>query len=287
VIRVIDNGVGIPPEIQDKIFEPFFTTKRPGEGTGLGLSTAYGIVKQMGGFIFAESREGSGATLSLYFAADPWAGDEPAARALAAVPQDPAPSPLGLPEGASARHGPVPAQDADRSARPQARPRPPPTADAPPVAATASRYPRKARGRRAAPPPAVDEAAGTVLLVEDEAPVRAFAARALRLQGYRVLEAVDGEEALGVLSDWRERVDIIVTDVIMPGLDGPNWVARALETHPGLPVVFISGYIEDALTEALGRTPNAVFLEKPFSLEALCRTIAAQLTSRPAGADRR
>jgi two-component system cell cycle sensor histidine kinase/response regulator CckA len=133
----------------------------------------------------------------------------------------------------------------------------------------------------------VDEAAGTVLLVEDEAPVRAFAARALRLQGYRVLEAVDGEEALGVLSDWRERVDIIVTDVIMPGLDGPNWVARALETHPGLPVVFISGYIEDALTEALGRTPNAVFLEKPFSLEALCRTIAAQLTSRPAGADRR
>jgi two-component system, cell cycle sensor histidine kinase and response regulator CckA len=145
-----------------------------------------------------------------------------------------------------------------------------------PPAATA-RPPRAPSAPATPVPTPSSEIAGIVLLVEDEAPVRAFAARALRLQGYRVLEAEDGEQALEVLSDLGLNVDIFVTDVIMPGRDGPTWVGEALRDRPGTPVVFVSGYIEDTLTEALGRTPHAVFLEKPFSLEALCRTIAAQL----------
>jgi two-component system cell cycle sensor histidine kinase/response regulator CckA len=139
--------------------------------------------------------------------------------------------------------------------------------------------PARRPARPAPPVPAPADPGATVLLVEDEAPVRAFAARALRLQGYQVLEAEDGEHALEVVNDPRAPVDIIVTDVIMPGLDGPSWVAQALLARPGTPVVFVSGYIEDTLTEALGRTPNAVFLEKPFSLEALTRTLAAQLAT--------
>src|SRR5690606_20563233 len=99
----------------------------------------------------------------------------------------------------------------------------------------------------------------------------------LRLQGYQVLEAEDGEQALEVLADPALAVDIFVTDVIMPGLDGPSWVAEALRSRPGTPVIFVSGYIEDALTEALGRTPGSVFLEKPFSLDALSRTIAGRM----------
>lgn len=238
-IRVIDTGVGIPADLVEKIFEPFFTTKRPGEGTGLGLSTAYGIVKQMGGYIFVDSVEGSGTTFSLYFAAEPLrAQDAQAPMAAGAIPPPP--------EGA-----------APAATRPDPR--------------------RDEAARRARVLPPAPEAAGIVLLVEDEAPVRAFAARALRLQGYQVLEAEDGEQALEVLADPGLTVDIFVTDVIMPGLDGPTWVAEALRARPGTPVVFVSGYIEDTLTEALGRTPGSVFLEKPFSLEALSRTIAGRV----------
>jgi two-component system, cell cycle sensor histidine kinase and response regulator CckA len=253
VIRVIDSGVGIPADMLDKIFEPFFTTKRPGEGTGLGLSTAYGIVKQMGGFIFVDSIEGTGATFSLYFAAD--AGSAPAAK----------PKPDGYAMTGAVEKTPAPAQSLRGPPRRTAT-------DAVP-AVGASGLARKAQ--QLEPPPA--ERSGTILLVEDEAPVRAFAARALRLEGYQVLEATDGEGALEILTERPVSIDAIVTDVIMPGLDGPSWVAQALTLRPGLPVIYVSGYIEEALIEALGRTPNAVFLEKPFSLVALTQTLAAQL----------
>lgn len=116
-----------------------------------------------------------------------------------------------------------------------------------------------------------------VLLVEDEAPVRAFAARALRLQGYKVIEAESGEQALEFLQTEGLQVDIFVSDVIMPGLDGPGWVARALAARPRTPVVFMSGYAEDSLSAALSRTPGAVFLDKPFTLNGLCRVIEQQL----------
>jgi two-component system cell cycle sensor histidine kinase/response regulator CckA len=116
-----------------------------------------------------------------------------------------------------------------------------------------------------------------VLLVEDEAPVRAFAGRALRLRGYTVLEAATGEEALQTLEDRRLEVDLFLTDVVMPGLDGPSWVREALKARPGAKVVFMSGYAEDALSEDQARIPNSVFLPKPFSLNDLTETVQGQI----------
>jgi two-component system cell cycle sensor histidine kinase/response regulator CckA len=117
-----------------------------------------------------------------------------------------------------------------------------------------------------------------VLLVEDEAPVRAFASRALRMRGFTVVEAQNAEEALGKLEDRSLAVDVFVTDVIMPGMDGPTWVAKALETRPETRVVFVSGYAEDSLAESRQRIPNSVFLPKPFSLKDLTATVQQQMT---------
>ena len=215
-VQVRDAGVGIEPTQLPKIFEPFFTTKRTGEGTGLGLSTAYGIVKQTGGFIFVDSTLGEGTVFTLYF---------PAARVAAA------PAPVAKP----------------------AAPRPP-MAEAGPQ--------------------------GVVLLVEDEAPVRAFASRALRLHGYTVIEAEDAEAALKIADDPGAAIDIFVTDVIMPGMDGPTWVRRALADRPGTPVIFVSGYAEDALDGASETIPGSMFLPKPFSLSALSKTVGDALAAR-------
>ena len=212
VIRVRDAGCGIPADRLQKIFEPFYTTKRPGEGTGLGLSTAYGIVKQTGGFIFVDSILGQGTTFQLYFP-------------IHALPDD------------------ITAVDTPES-----------------------------------PVPPMRQGGGVVLLVEDEAPVRAFASRALRMRGYTVLEAENAEEALRTLEDPALDVDLFVTDMVMPGLDGLTWVRKALVDRPDVKVVFVSGYAEDGFAEAQGRFPNSVFLQKPFSLSDLTNTVQMQLT---------
>lgn len=215
-IHVQDEGVGIPTDRLDKIFEPFFTTKRPGEGTGLGLSTAYGIVKQTGGYIFADSTPGAGSRFSLYFTAlDP----------VAVPAAEDAQPPVSRPAAPGARHG-----------------------DA------------------------------VILLVEDEAPVRAFAARALRMRGYTVLEAENAEAALDLLCDPDLHVDLFVSDVIMPGMDGPSFVREARKRRPEAGVIFVSGYAEEALSDMQARIPNSVFLPKPFSLGELTETVQAQLT---------
>jgi two-component system cell cycle sensor histidine kinase/response regulator CckA len=208
VIRVIDAGVGIPEHQQRQIFEPFFTTKRVGEGTGLGLSMAYGIVKQSGGFIFVDSVVGEGTTFSLYF----------------------------------------PVYDGEDQV----------------VATEVKRVVAK-------------QGEGVILLVEDEASVRAFASRALSLRGYTVLEAANAEEALAKLEDTSLHVDLFVTDVVMPGMDGPAWVRRAHLDRPGVKVVFMSGYAEDGLAEDQARVPNSVFLPKPFSLNDLANTVQGLL----------
>ncbi len=212
VVKVRDLGTGIAKDKLSKIFEPFYTTKGVGEGTGLGLSTAYGIVKQSGGFIFADSIEGKGSEFTIFF----------------------------------------------------------PTYDRPAVEEEAARK----------PPIAVDIGPidGVVLLVEDEAPVRAFASRALRLRGFEVLEAESGEEALEVLRDAELSIDIVVTDVVMPGLDGPSWVKQAREARPELKVVFVSGYAEENFNEDQSDIPNSIFLPKPFSLNELTATVRGQLT---------
>ncbi|MBI1217398.1 MAG: response regulator [Rhodobacteraceae bacterium] len=222
IIRVRDEGTGIPPERLTKIFEPFYTTKRPGEGTGLGLSTAYGIVKQTGGFIFVDSILGTGTTFSLYFPV--FAGQ------VADQAED-----AGV--KAARVDGPVPNVS----------------------------FPLLRAGE------------GVVLLVEDEAPVRAFAARALRMRGYTVLEAENAEDALDMLADAALKVDVFVTDVIMPGMDGPSWVREALKDRPEVRVVFVSGYAEDSFTETQARIPNSVFLPKPFSLGELTATVQGQI----------
>ncbi|MDP5084436.1 MAG: ATP-binding protein [Yoonia sp.] len=211
VVKVIDSGHGIAPEQLPKIFEPFFTTKRTGEGTGLGLSTAYGIVKQTGGYIFADSVVGKGTTFSLVF----------------------------------------------------------PRFEAPVNKVTQTDSPMIV--------PLNTAADGVVLLVEDEAPVRAFASRALRLRGYTVLEADCAEMALEMLGDEELNIDVFVTDVIMPGLDGPTWVRQALKQRPNTKVVFVSGYPEDAFEDGQPEIPDAVFLPKPFSLTALTETVHLQL----------
>lgn len=210
VMRVIDHGVGIPEHQLRQIFEPFFTTKRIGEGTGLGLSMAYGIMKQSGGFIFVDSVVGVGTTFSLYFPV--FDGDDKAA----------------------------PVVEARRVAAKQGE--------------------------------------GVVLLVEDEASVRAFASRALSLRGYTVLEAADAEEALAKLEDRTLHVDLFVTDVVMPGMDGPAWVRRAHLERPEVKVIFMSGYAEDGLAEDQARVPNSVFLPKPFSLNDLTNTVQRLLS---------
>lgn len=210
-VRVIDEGVGIPADKLQKVFEPFFTTKRTGEGTGLGLSTVYGIVKQTGGFIFVDSVVGQGTCFTLMLPAH----DVVAEKALPAAVKDE----LRLPQKGS----------------------------------------------------------GVVLLVEDEAPVRAFAARALRLRGYTVIEAETAEDALRTLDDDKLAVDIFVTDVVMPGMDGPTWVRKARESRPDTRVVFVSGYAEDAFGEGSEAIPNSVFLPKPFSLSELTETVHEQL----------
>ena len=213
MVTVADDGHGISPEKLHKIFEPFYTTKRTGEGTGLGLSTAYGIVKQTGGYIFADSEVGRGTTFSLLFPS--WQTEVAAPMTLA---------------------------------KPQ-------------------KEPLKTRTD------------GVVLLVEDEAPVRAFASRALRLRGFTVLEADCAEAAMDLLSDPDLCVDVFVTDVIMPGMDGPTWVRQALKDRPDTRVVFVSGYPEDAFDDGEAHIPDAIFLPKPFSLTALTQTVQAQLES--------
>ncbi len=211
VIRVVDHGIGIPEHQLRQIFEPFFTTKRIGEGTGLGLSMAYGIMKQSGGFIFVDSVLGQGTTFSLYF--------------------------------------PVYEGDADGSLPSE---------------------PKRVAARKGE---------GVVLLVEDEASVRAFASRALTLRGYTVLEAASAEEALAKLEDKNLHIDLFVTDVVMPGMDGPAWVRRAHLDRPGVKVVFMSGYADDGLAEDQARVPNSVFLPKPFSLSDLTNTVQGLLSS--------
>lgn len=212
-IRVQDDGAGIPNDKLQKVFEPFFTTKRTGEGTGLGLSTAYGIVKQTGGYIFVDSEEGVGTCFGLYF--------------------------------------PVLTQT-DRAVVSK------------PILEEMAVASRAHEG-------------GVILLVEDEAPVRAFASRALRLRGYTVLEAESAEAALETLEDASLQIDVFVTDVVMPGLDGPSWVREALKERPDVRVVFVSGYAEDSLGEAQKKIPNSVFLPKPFSLNELTETVNQQL----------
>ncbi|MEQ8742860.1 response regulator [Parasphingorhabdus sp.] len=213
-----DTGNGIPPHVIGKIFEPFFTTKAVGKGTGLGLSTVYGIIKQSGGYIFADSKSGEGTTFSIYFPV----------------------------------HRPT-AEDVARA-----------TLNSPPVKATAKK-----------------ELWGTghILLVEDEDMVRAVAERALTRQGYTVVTASEGEEALGLLAeqaDSEQQFDMIVSDVVMPNMDGPTMAKHVRKNYPDLPILFMSGYAEEQLRKSID-LDKVNFLPKPFSVAQIAEAVGETL----------
>ena len=213
LVEVEDTGVGMPPHVLSKIFEPFFTTKGVGKGTGLGLSTVYGIVRQTGGYVFADSTPGHGTTFRVY-----------------------------LP-----RHVVEPEEE------------------------TAAAKP----GRKAAPKDLTGR--GRVLLVEDEDAVRSFAVEALRRQGYEVIEASCGTEALEVMAQIGGKVDIVVSDVIMPEMDGPTMLRELRKTDPDIKIIFVSGYPDDAFKNNLEPDAKFAFLPKPFSLAQLASKVKDEL----------
>jgi two-component system, cell cycle sensor histidine kinase and response regulator CckA len=213
LIEVRDTGCGMSEEVKQKIFEPFFSTKEIGRGTGLGLSTVYGIVKQTGGYIYTESEEGQGTTMRVYLPRYvETAGDLEQAKVERRIEK-----------------------------------------------------PKDLTGR------------GTVLLVEDEDAVRSFAARALGQRGYHVLEASTGAEALDIFTNHHGDVDLVVSDVVMPEMDGPTLMEKLRRERPDLKIIFISGYAEDSFRKHLAENEDFMFLQKPFDLKELAAAVKAAL----------
>ncbi len=203
MIAFSDNGHGMDANTMAHIFEPFFTTKETGKGTGLGLATVYGIVKQSGGFIWVYSEPGQGATFKIYL---------------------------------------------------------PPTGVAVPVVAVEeSLVPDSVRGGE------------TVLVVEDEAPLRELAADFLRGCGYNILEASNGAEALDLVLNLTGTLDLLVTDVVMPGMSGRALAERLFERGEKLKVLYLSGYTDEAIHRHGVLEPGVAFLQKPFRLADLAR----------------
>jgi len=213
VLTVSDTGSGMSEEVKQRVFEPFFTTKEVGKGTGLGLATVYGIIKQTGGHIGFQSELGRGCDFTVY---------------LPRVEADDVREPRGLAE--------VRAVSGDE----------------------------------------------VVLLVEDDAMVRVFTRKALERLGYEVIEASDGNEALEALQRRQRPVDVVVTDIVMPLMGGRELAQRVLERWPGTPLLFVSGYSDDAILRRGVLDQGAHFLQKPFTAAALARALRRALDS---GAD--
>jgi hypothetical protein len=211
-LTVRDTGHGMDKETQFRIFEPFFTTKELGKGTGLGLATVYGIVKQAGGYIWVESDLGCGTSFEIYLAAT-----EDAAEA----------------------------------------------ADAPVIS------PGPAGGHE------------TVLVVEDEEMVRVLISQALRLAGYRVLTAADGQEALRLAAEHAETIRLLVTDVVMPGISGPQLVDRLQPHRPDLRILYMSGYADSTIVRQQVLLAGHQFLQKPFTMESLLGRVRTLLDAAP------
>ena len=214
LIEVADNGPGIPPEVMSNIFVPFFTTKAVGEGTGLGLATVYGIVKQADGWIQVVSEPGQGAAFRIFLPVY----TPPATLAVVAPP-------------------PAPARQVARDL----------------------------------------SGAGRILFVEDEESVRGIAARLLRARGYEVIEAADGEEALALAEEHAGKIDLLISDVIMPGMDGPSLLKQARGFLGAAPVMFISGYAEAEFSDLLEDERGVTFLPKPLDIKILAERVKQQL----------
>jgi len=227
LVDISDTGTGISKEHMERIFEPFFSTKEA--GTGLGLSTVYGIVHQSDGFIFVDSAPGEGTTFSIY------------------LPEFEQPAVIAE-EGAATLSPKL---------EPKLRPR--------------SELESKPDNETI--PDADLTGSAMVLLVEDEDAVRVFAKRALENKGYTVLEAANGEMALDIVSSVDAKIDIIVSDVIMPGMDGHTLVGLVRQELPGVKVILMSGYAEDMYRDEIGRDASLHFLGKPFTLKDLAAKV--------------
>jgi CheY-like chemotaxis protein len=201
-LTVTDTGTGMTPEVQAHIFEPFFTTKEPGKGTGLGLATVHGIVKQNGGHTGVYSEVGRGSSFHVY-----------------------------LPRASEAQLVP--------DLRDQTR---------------------RLGGTE------------TILIVEDADGLRQLVSRVLQRQGYAVLEAANANEALAVL-DHAPSVDLVLTDVVMPGASGPELTQLIVAQRPTIRVIYMSGYTDDTISHHGVLKPGVAFLHKPFTSEALGRKI--------------
>jgi two-component system, cell cycle sensor histidine kinase and response regulator CckA len=214
LMEVEDSGTGMPPEVMAKIFEPFFTTKEVGKGTGLGLATVYGIIKQLSGFIYPESTPGKGAMFRIY-----------------------------LPRAHVENEGELTALKASRK-------------DVKPADLTGT---------------------ATVLIVEDEEMVRSVAVRSLTRLGYTVLEAGNGFEALDVVAANPGAVDIVISDVVMPEMDGPAFLKEVRKTNPHLKIIFVSGHTNEAFKASLDENETFAFVAKPFSLPQLAAKVKEEL----------
>lgn len=208
LIEVSDTGTGMPVEVLSKVFEPFFTTKDVGQGTGLGLSTVYGIVKQTDGFIYVDSEVGKGTTFKIML---PRHVEKEGEEAVPEVKK--------------------PTEHADLTG------------------------------------------SACIMLVEDEEAVRAFAARALASRGYTVHEASTGIEALELMEEIDDTIDLVISDVMMPEMDGPTLLKNLRKTQPELKIIFVSGYAEDAFAKNLDENETFSFLPKPFSLKQLATAV--------------
>jgi CheY-like chemotaxis protein len=208
MMAVSDSGCGMSPEVLSRIFEPFFTTKEQGKGTGLGLATVYGIVKQSGGHITAYSELGRGTTFKVYL---PVTQEE-----------------IEKPE--------VPSQE------------------------------------RVAP-----RGEETILLVEDEESLRSVTQEFLSNKGYQVIVAEDFQKALDAAEKNPRHIDLLMTDVVLPGASGPTLADRLAISRPEMKVLFVSGYTADALVHGDLHRTDFAFLSKPFSLNTLARKIRAIL----------
>ena len=206
MLAVGDTGVGMTQDTREHAFDPFFTTKEAGKGTGLGLATVYGIVKQSGGYVWIYSEPGHGTTLKLYF---------PEVSAVAAF------------------------------------------------ATTDNRAASKE----------VERGSETILLVEDEAAVRGLTSRILEKQGYRVIAAQHGREAMDIASKELGHIDLVLTDVVMPGMNGRGLVERLTGIRPGIKSLYMSGYTDDDIIRRGFIEPSKSFLQKPFTSDGLLQTV--------------
>jgi PAS domain S-box-containing protein len=207
-IRVRDTGLGMDDETLEHLFDPFFTTKDVGRGTGLGLSTVYGLITQSGGTINVESMSGVGTTFTIL-----------------------------LPKAELEHHLQPPRID----------------------------------------PSMRDAGVGVVLMVEDEPSVREFARRVLERAGHTLLTAENGDEALRTASAWQMTIDVLLTDIVMPGIHGQTLAAMLLKDRPDVRVVFMSGYAEDAIPALDRLATPAAFLAKPFSAVALAQIVGREI----------